>query len=42
MRHPLGFGQPSDISQLVVYLFSDAGRWITGSSIVVDGGYSVI
>jgi NAD(P)-dependent dehydrogenase (short-subunit alcohol dehydrogenase family) len=41
MRHPLGFGQPSDISQLVVFLFSDAGRWITGSSIVVDGGYSV-
>jgi len=41
-RHPLGFGQPSDISQLAVFLFSDAGRWITGSSIVVDGGYSVL
>jgi len=41
-RHPLGFGQPSDISQLVVFLLSDAGRWITGSSIVVDGGYSVL
>jgi NAD(P)-dependent dehydrogenase (short-subunit alcohol dehydrogenase family) len=41
-RHPLGFGQPSDISQLAVFLFSDAGRWITGSSMVVDGGYSAL
>lgn len=41
-RHPLGFGKPSDISQLAVFLLSDAGRWITGSSIVVDGGYSVL
>lgn len=41
-RHPLGFGQPSDISQLAVFLLSDAGRWLTGSSIVVDGGYSVL
>jgi NAD(P)-dependent dehydrogenase (short-subunit alcohol dehydrogenase family) len=41
-RHPLGFGMPSDISQLAVFLLSDAGRWITGSSIVIDGGYSVL
>jgi NAD(P)-dependent dehydrogenase (short-subunit alcohol dehydrogenase family) len=41
-RHPLGFGEPIDICQLAVFLFSDAGRWITGSSIVVDGGYSVL
>jgi NAD(P)-dependent dehydrogenase (short-subunit alcohol dehydrogenase family) len=39
-RHPLGFGHPDDITPLVALLLSPAGRWITGSAIVVDGGYS--
>lgn len=38
--HPLGFGCLDDISNLVIYLMSDAARWITGSIIAVDGGYS--
>ena len=37
--HPLGdFGTPQDIAGAVVYLSSDAARWVTGSIIVVDGG----
>lgn len=39
-RHPLGFGQPCDISNLAAFLICDASRWITGTSVVVDGGYS--
>lgn len=37
--HLLGFGEPSDIANAAVYLLSPAGRWITGSTITVDGGY---
>lgn len=39
-RHPLGIGKPEDISNLVKFLLSDGSRWITGSNIVIDGGYS--
>ena len=38
-KHPLGFGKSEDIAHMAVYLMSDAGKWITGSSITVDGGY---
>ncbi len=41
-RHPLGFGQPSDISNAAAFLISDASRWMTGACIVLDGGYSAI
>lgn len=38
--HPLGFGAPPDIAAAVLYLASDAARWLTGSELVVDGGYT--
>ncbi len=31
-------GEPADISRIVAYLASDAGRYITGQTIQVDGG----
>ena len=34
-------GLPSDVSPLVTLLASDAGSWITGQVISVDGGYKV-
>lgn len=37
---PLGFGEPSDISNTAVFLLSDAARWITGQNIIIDGGYT--
>ena len=37
--HLLGFGTPSDIAQAAVYLLGPAGRWITGTTMAVDGGY---
>lgn len=38
--HPLGLGRPEDIANACVYLLSDASRWITGTNLVVDGGYT--
>lgn len=40
-KHPLGFGAAEDITGAVVYLASDDARWVTGHSLVVDGGYSL-
>jgi NAD(P)-dependent dehydrogenase (short-subunit alcohol dehydrogenase family) len=40
-KHPLGLGDPSDISNLIEYLLSDKSRWITGQNYIIDGGYSI-
>lgn len=39
-KHPLGLGQPDDVANLCAFLLSDKSRWITGTSQVIDGGYS--
>ena len=36
------FGQPRDIALPVVYLLSDASSWVTGISLKVDGGYTLL
>ena len=37
--HLLGFGKPEDIAGLVVFMMSDISGWMTGSTVVLDGGY---
>ncbi len=32
------FGEPDDVANAIIYLLSDASSWVTGTSIVVDGG----
>lgn len=38
--HPLGrTGTPEDVASAAIYLASDESSWVTGSSLIVDGGY---
>jgi NAD(P)-dependent dehydrogenase (short-subunit alcohol dehydrogenase family) len=37
--HPLGLGNVEDIANACVFLLSDAARWITGTNLIIDGGY---
>ncbi|KAF9012101.1 NAD(P)-binding protein [Hymenopellis radicata] len=40
---PMGrIGDPDDLSGAIVYLASDASRFMTGSEIRVDGGYCIV
>ncbi len=39
--HPLGIGEPDNIAGPVVFLLSDAAKWITGSDLCIDGGYGL-
>lgn len=38
--HPLGLGRAEDVANASVFLLSDAARWITGTTMFVDGGYT--
>lgn len=40
-KYPLGYGETSDVANAIVYLLSDASKWVTGISLVLDGGFSV-
>lgn len=42
LKYPLKrYGKPEEVAWAAVYLLSDATRWMTGSSIVLDGGYTL-
>jgi NAD(P)-dependent dehydrogenase (short-subunit alcohol dehydrogenase family) len=38
--HPLGLGQPRDVAHAIAFLLAQTSRWITGTTLVVDGGYT--
>jgi NAD(P)-dependent dehydrogenase (short-subunit alcohol dehydrogenase family) len=42
-QHPIGrFGEPSDVAKAVLFLASEDSPWVTGSALVVDGGYTAV
>lgn len=41
-KYPLGYGEPEDVALTIVFLLSDASKWITGQVMVLDGGRTAI
>jgi NAD(P)-dependent dehydrogenase (short-subunit alcohol dehydrogenase family) len=37
-----GFGEPADVASAVLYLASPASKWVTGTELVLDGGYTAV
>lgn len=37
-QYPLGIGEPEDVANTIVFLLSNSSKWITGSTINMDGG----
>lgn len=40
-QYPLGYGEPEDVANAIVFLLSDAARWITGTELLLDGGLTL-
>lgn len=41
-KYPLKrFGQPEDVAYCAIYLLSDASSWMTGSNLLLDGGFTL-
>lgn len=41
-KYPLKrYGNPEEVGYCAVYLLSDATKWMTGSSLLIDGGYTL-
>ena len=42
-KYPLKrYGRPEEVAWAIIYLLSDASAWVTGSSLVIDGGFMLI
>jgi len=39
-NHPLGIGNVRDVANGIAFLLGAAARWITGTSLIIDGGYT--
>jgi NAD(P)-dependent dehydrogenase (short-subunit alcohol dehydrogenase family) len=42
-KYPLKrYGKPEEVAYMVIYLLSDASMWVTGSNLVIDGGFTLL
>lgn len=42
LKYPLKrYGKPEEVAYAVVYLLSDATQWVTGTGLLIDGGYTL-
>lgn len=42
-RYPLGrYGCTEDVAYAAIYLLSDASSWVTGTNLLIDGGYTLL
>ena len=39
--YPFGIGEPDDIANLAAFIISDESRWITGQTLIADGGHMI-
>jgi len=41
-KYPLGrYGKPEEVAYATIYLLSDASKWVTGSNLLIDGGFTL-
>lgn len=40
-RYPLGIGEPEDVANAIAFFLSDESKWITGTSLKMDGGLTL-
>lgn len=42
-RYPLRrYGKPEEVAYATIYLLSDASEWVTGTNMLIDGGYTLL
>ncbi len=39
-KYPIGIGTVTDVANGIAFLLADTGRWLTGTTLVMDGGYT--
>lgn len=43
LKYPLKrYGTPDEVAYAVIYLLSNASAWVTGTSLIIDGGYTIL
>lgn len=42
MVPPLGHCAPDEVAEAILYLASDAARYVTGTALAIDGGHTAV